>query len=61
MLTINAKSQRARRTKEKRIEMLCARLDRHVAAAERFRKGATRAMHLAAAELAREQLRQIDH
>jgi hypothetical protein len=41
--------------------MLCARLDRHVIAAEKLKRGATRAAHLLTAEKTRAELRKLDH
>jgi hypothetical protein len=60
-LSIMQRTARRRVDKQRRITMLCNRLDRQVAYAEKFKRGATRDGYLKKAEITREQLRQLEH
>jgi len=61
MLSSQQLAARKHAEKQRRIKMLCARLDRHVIAAEKLKRGATRAAHLLTAEKTRAELRKLDH
>lgn len=52
---------RKRRERERRIVMLCRRLDKRVAYAEKYKRGGTRRAFLILAEQTRQELREIDH
>lgn len=61
MLSRQQIASRSRRNRELKIRRLELRLDRNVQAAEKLHTGKTRARFMEAAQIARDQLREIDH
>jgi hypothetical protein len=61
MLSNRQLAARKFREKQRRARMLEVRLDRQVARAEAFKRGATRKKWLAMAEKTRQELRETDH